>query len=99
MDKDQLDIVDLIKKKCKDKKFCNWLHNKECIICKATETTCGHHLEGRLRDDLQIPLCWKHHTGEKGIHTIGKQTWYKEYYSKEICYAIADKIYKIYKNQ
>jgi len=81
------------KTKYKNKKYCNSLHNKECSVpgCRITETTCGHHIIGRLRDDIQIPLCYDHHTGANGIHWIGKQTWYDKYLNKETCLEIAKK--------
>ena len=30
-------------------------------------------------DDLTIPLCYHHHRGEHGIHTLGKRRWEEKY--------------------
>lgn len=53
------------------------------------ETTVPHHLIGRLRDDLILPFSFHYHTGDEGIHTIGKKTWYDKYMSKEDCIKLA----------
>lgn len=71
------------KSKYKNLKYCKWLREKPCVICESTYGSCGHHIENRLHDDIQIPLCWNHHTGAEGIHTIGKKTWYSKYLNKE----------------
>ncbi len=51
-----------------------------CIICKAE--ACVHHIRvsGEPRNHMRtIPLCWDHHQGPNGIHTMGKRVWWKLY--------------------
>ena len=38
-----------------------------------------HAFEVELRDDrLQVPICWPHHQGPEGIHTLRRRTFFKE---------------------
>ena len=32
-----------------------------------------------MKDKDMIPLCYIHHQGKLGIHTIGKKTWEERY--------------------
>ena len=92
----------------KDKKYCDSFRDCPCLIhllglettedyCSPFETVCGHHLDTRLRDDRQIPLGYKHHTGNNGVHVIGKKTWHDKYLSKEECIELAEFAYGFWK--
>ena len=47
-----------------------------CLICNKPKAATHHLLSGianrRLSDSdrVVVPLCWEHHTGKKGIHTL-----------------------------
>lgn len=66
----------------KDKAHLNWVASHGCMIPGCLEPPCVHHIRilGEPRDDKKtIPLCYKHHQGECGIHTYGKHVWRKIY--------------------
>jgi hypothetical protein len=48
-----------------------------CIICGSPPSI--HHCEtgmGRRKDhDRVLPLCYEHHQGSMGIHTLGRKKW------------------------
>lgn len=53
-----------------------------CMVCRMPAVI--HHLRGlefgtgtgkKATDELTIPLCPRHHTGDQGIHVIGQKTW------------------------
>ena len=54
-----------------------------CIICQGEAEV--HHLlhqkgMGRRNSHFEtIPLCFPHHRGEDGIHTIGRRKWEARY--------------------
>jgi hypothetical protein len=57
----------------------------QCYICGATPAH-KHHLYTRgawgkraLVPGNEIPLCVPHHTGSKGVHVLGRDTWAKMY--------------------
>lgn len=66
------------------------LYGLGCAICKSPNPHI-HHLMGykykgmgqKADDKFTIPLCYKHHVGEEGIHTLGIQTWEDRYGSQE----------------
>jgi hypothetical protein len=63
-----------------EKDHLNWVASQGCIICGSE--ACVHHIRimGEPRDDFKsIPLCWHHHQGPEGIHTLGKYAWRKTY--------------------
>ena len=64
------------------KRFAN-LREMGCIICSNPEVHVHHKLGsgmGQKSDDsLSYPLCWRHHTGDEGIHTLGVKTWQKRF--------------------
>ena len=86
-----------------DRKYRESFRGSYCLIqammgYEHTETTVGHHLHGRLRDDIQIPLSFYFHTGSpEGIHELGKKTWYNKYISMEDCEEIAEAGYIYWK--
>lgn len=49
-----------------------------CIICGSWPVNV-HHAEtggGGRKDDMKVlPLCYNHHQGRDGIHTIGRKVW------------------------
>lgn len=50
-----------------------------CIICKS-EAEVHHIRDGtgmamRASHQETIPLCFRHHRGEQGIHTLGTRKW------------------------
>ena len=42
-----------------------------------------HHLRGggwgKGGDETMIPLCYNHHRGQEGIHTLGTKAWAREF--------------------
>lgn len=52
-----------------------------CVICGAP--ACIHHagtgMGGRKNHDFVIPLCYEHHQGATGLHTIGRKAWQQIY--------------------
>ena len=53
-----------------------------CSVCKAIEPELHHALTGaggRKDHNKIFPLCYFHHRGEKGIHTIGRKAWQLEF--------------------
>jgi hypothetical protein len=60
-----------------------------CAICGCPPQI--HHLIGvkyrglsqKADDRLTIPLCMNHHTGQQGIHKIGKKQWEFQYGTQE----------------
>ena len=54
----------------------NWVASLGCVICD--KNTCVHHIRkcGEPKDHFKtIPLCWYHHQGSEGLHTLGKKAW------------------------
>lgn len=49
-----------------------------CVVCGARPVDVHHAGTGMggRRDHMQIlPLCQEHHTGENGIHKVGRPIW------------------------
>ena len=60
-----------------------------CIVCGAP--ACVHHIRAGMGMGMRashydtIPLCWDHHQGPHGIHTLGTKVWQKIYgYEREL---------------
>lgn len=57
-----------------------------CCVCVAlgevppTQAQALHHaFEAIFRDDwLQVPICYRHHQGAEGIHTLQRRGFFKE---------------------
>lgn len=53
-----------------------------CVICAITPVSV-HHAEtgggGRRNHMKVLPLCYNHHQGREGIHTIGRKLWRHRY--------------------
>lgn len=56
-----------------------------CMVCFRTAEI--HHCftgkGGRKDHDKVIPLCTMHHTGQHGIHRIGRKAWQATYGTEE----------------
>jgi hypothetical protein len=60
-----------------------------CAVCGQPPQI--HHLTGlkyrgmgqKAGDECTIPLCMNHHTGQQGIHSIGKRQWEADYGTQE----------------
>jgi len=53
-----------------------------CVICGSNQTEIHHALTGaggRKNHDLVLPLCYNHHRGSHGIHTLGRKRWVYHY--------------------
>lgn len=52
-----------------------------CIICAGIPAI--HHCEtgrGGRKDHMKVlPLCYAHHQGDEGIHTLGRKKWQAKY--------------------
>lgn len=67
----------------------NALSELGCAICGMPPQI--HHLIGlrykgmgqKANDVYTIPLCERHHTGQQGIHKIGKKQWEHNYGTQE----------------
>lgn len=77
------------------KDFWSWLTEDGCIICKQpasihhciggsmlTELGVQHGKSQKNSDWLVLPLCYNHHQGREGLHTIGVLTWERRYGSQ-----------------
>lgn len=69
-----------------EKEHLNAIANLGCVICSSP--ACIHHLRhgmgmGQRNNHYNvIPLCFLHHQGKEGIHTLGTKTWQKKYGSE-----------------
>lgn len=57
--------------------------NLGCIIPDCNHAACIHHCEtgmgGRKNHDRVLPLCYDHHQGKEGIHTLSRRVWQKKF--------------------
>ena len=85
--------------KLKDKAYLNSFRDCQCLACCLTGEYCdtstvvAHHVIGKTRDDLTIPLCYAHHTGGHGVHFVGSKVWHNKYLSKKECIELAEFAY------
>jgi len=66
-----------------------------CIICGSNNAHLHHALTGsggRKDDSKVLPLCYVHHQGELGIHTLGRKKWQAEYGSEEELLITAERL-------
>ena len=81
----------------KDKKRLEMVGSYSCMICGKEANV--HHLAGigagkKASDLLVMPLCFKHHQGEDGVHN-GIEEWEKKYKPQlQFIYEINERIYK-----
>ncbi len=53
-----------------------------CIVCGDEPVSVHHALTGsggRRNHMLVLPLCYRHHQGKDGIHTVGRPIWQLAY--------------------
>lgn len=60
-----------------------------CAICGSQPVQVHHILEGRIpsrksEDTLVLPLCYSHHQGSEGIHTLGPREWNRRFKTSEM---------------
>ena len=63
-----------------------------CMVCNSWPVELHHALTGgggRKNHDLMLPLCFAHHRGQQGIHTVGRKRWVNNYGSEQ---SMLDKI-------
>ena len=64
-----------------DPAYLTWIASLPCCVCGNTDgTVIYHHVEAggmgsKCSDRLTVPLCHNHHTGDEGVHTLGKKTF------------------------
>ncbi len=65
------------------RKLWDALRELGCIVHACGAPPEIHHCEtgagGRKDHDKVIPLCYHHHRGTEGIHTIGRKKWQAKY--------------------
>jgi len=60
----------------------DWVASQPCSIAGCPDKSNVHHIRefGEPRNHFKtIPLCYDHHQGKNGIHTLGKKRWRLEY--------------------
>lgn len=79
----------------RSKKHLKQIREMPCCIC-GNQATAHHrigHGDGAMAekqpDSQSMPLCFDHHTGAKGIHTIGVDRWEEEFGSQWKMLALA----------
>lgn len=64
-----------------------------CIVCETmgfyTHPVQVHHVRlnhgwGRSGHTATIPLCWEHHVGATGVHSMGREQFKEKYGKTEI---------------
>lgn len=68
----------------KERDHLNLVASQGCMVCDNKNVNVHHIREsGEPRDHFKtIPLCYDHHQGSNGIHTLGKKSWCKIYGSE-----------------
>jgi len=65
----------------RDTNYLQYIASLPCCVCGAMDgTVIYHHVEAggvgtKCSDYMTIPLCADHHTGDNGIHPLGRKTW------------------------
>lgn len=62
------------------------ISNLGCAVCGYPLAEIHHCFTGgggRKNHDHTIGLCYNHHRGKEGIHTIGRKTWQAKYGSEQ----------------
>lgn len=64
-----------------EKDHLNLVASQPCMVCNNQNINVHHIREsGEPRNHFKvIPLCYDHHQGVSGIHTLGKKEWRKKY--------------------
>jgi len=67
-----------------------------CIVEGCPHKPSIHHAltgaGGRKNHDKVLPLCYDHHQGDKGIHTLSRRVWEPIYGSEESLLARVDEL-------
>ena len=58
--------------------ICRWFYNDQDPLPATIHHIRDHTGMGR-KDSEIIPLCYEHHQGFDGFHTLGKKTWESKY--------------------
>jgi hypothetical protein len=65
-----------------------------CVICGHTQPSAAHHIGikmGKRKNHLRIiALCYRHHQGDEGFHTLGRKKWEARYGTEEELYERAE---------
>jgi hypothetical protein len=64
-----------------EKDHLNWVASLPCSVCGYAPCEVHHiRVMNEKRDHKKtIPLCYTHHMGPDGIHTLGKKAWREKY--------------------
>lgn len=58
-----------------------------CIVSGCRHSACIHHaltgMGGRKNHLKVLPLCYDHHQGKEGIHTLSRRVWEKKFGTEE----------------
>lgn len=57
-----------------------------CIVCGVWPVEVHHALTGyggRRNNMKVLPLCFNHHRGVQGIHTLGRKAWQRQYATEQ----------------
>lgn len=68
-------------KPLRDKTHLEFIRGLPCCICRDPRTV-PHHAKTKGSgggDDETVPLCHKHHTGDEGVHGLGRETFEKRF--------------------
>lgn len=77
----------------KEKKYLSEVARLGCCVCKLlgyhTPDVQVHHVRlnhgwGRSGHMATIPLCWEHHQGKTGVHSMGREQFKQLYGKSEI---------------
>ncbi len=69
------------------------LRDLGCIICGSPPAIhhCGTGMGGRKDHKFILPLCYEHHQGSQGIHTLSRRVWQEKYGTEEELVKVAHK--------
>jgi len=89
----------------KQREWHDWLRNEGCFICSCEPLI--HHIKGskmKLKGVIKpgewyvIPLCYKHHQGERGVHT-SKKKFLKDYGTEKEVFEMIVREYEFNNNE
>ena len=80
----------------RDKTYRDWIDSLPCGICRDTLTVTHHHVKTKGSgggDDSCVPLCFKHHVGDEGVHR-GREWFAKMFPQIDLAaYAVSLRVY------
>jgi len=63
-----------------------WVKEQPCVVCGSRDQVAAHHCGikmGMAKNHMQaIPLCFDHHQGKNGFHTLGRKAFAKRFGSE-----------------